>query len=565
METEKRDEMLQRERQLLRAAARQRPCAECILCRSNACIERWQIAPISAFSLAHAESKVFWDTAFFPVAARDRRPLFLGPFADEALGGALTALTVDSLLEKMAHEQKKRVSVHVAPSRCLNFVAKNFKYEFMDFSELVQSIRRELRSGRGTAARRDAPAGRGEASDASSIPESHAEAADSSSRRYFYFRSLGRRPAKDPSSLAALSPAVAAAFRLPPGLRLEDATGAPCPSSPTPSTSSASPESSSSSYSASASPSCDACSARREAAKEPARRRDGEVTHAGRIKQTIGEKGAGGCSSAPAEAPVEAHSTVLRVAQPGLELWTHYDIPDNFLVQISGYKRVFLFPPSAVDRLAIRCSSSPVEGLVSGSSEFEQTHPEAVGALREARYVDLSPGSILFLPTRWIHGVLAFPAWTDLCAGCRSYVEALGSRSVEPVGDARASHGADAQQRGCERDSGVLDATAEATARGLSTAQSLKEEDARETPDACVSVNVFFYDRTVPNAEAVYAKKDVYGNKDPEMYEEARAIIQEKVVPIFSALPDTSSAFYLRKLSLELQHIAKAMEENGNA
>ena len=45
-------------------------------------------------------------------------------------------------------------------------------------------------------------------------------------------------------------------------------------------------------------------------------------------------------------APEAFFASVLRIASAGLALWTHYDVMDNVLVQITGSKRVLLFDPS---------------------------------------------------------------------------------------------------------------------------------------------------------------------------------------------------------------------------
>jgi tRNA wybutosine-synthesizing protein 5 len=39
------------------------------------------------------------------------------------------------------------------------------------------------------------------------------------------------------------------------------------------------------------------------------------------------------------------HSSVLRVASRDTELWTHYDVMHNLLIQVTGSKRVTLWPP----------------------------------------------------------------------------------------------------------------------------------------------------------------------------------------------------------------------------
>jgi hypothetical protein len=42
-------------------------------------------------------------------------------------------------------------------------------------------------------------------------------------------------------------------------------------------------------------------------------------------------------------------SSVLRIGSAGLHLWTHYDVMDNALIQVTGRKRVVLYPPQDVD------------------------------------------------------------------------------------------------------------------------------------------------------------------------------------------------------------------------
>ena len=38
-------------------------------------------------------------------------------------------------------------------------------------------------------------------------------------------------------------------------------------------------------------------------------------------------------------------SSVLRLGSPGVQLWTHYDVMDNVLLQVKGHKRAVLFSP----------------------------------------------------------------------------------------------------------------------------------------------------------------------------------------------------------------------------
>jgi tRNA G37 N-methylase Trm5 len=107
----------------------------------------------------------------------------------------------------------------------------------------------------------------------------------------------------------------------------------------------------------------------------------------------------------------EVHSTVLRVAAPGMTLWLHYDALDNVLLQLHGTKRLLLFPPSAAEGLYLSGSSSRVPTrLVWLPSGDAQRHafplfPGPEGAFEVA----LSPGQGVFIPRYWAHSVLADP------------------------------------------------------------------------------------------------------------------------------------------------------------
>nr|KAG5713548.1 hypothetical protein BaRGS_024596 [Batillaria attramentaria] len=49
--------------------------------------------------------------------------------------------------------------------------------------------------------------------------------------------------------------------------------------------------------------------------------------------------------------PSKFFSSVFRIASKGLQLWTHYDIMDNMLIQVTGHKRVVLFSPQEAENL----------------------------------------------------------------------------------------------------------------------------------------------------------------------------------------------------------------------
>ncbi|ROW12901.1 hypothetical protein VPNG_04763 [Cytospora leucostoma] len=90
------------------------------------------------------------------------------------------------------------------------------------------------------------------------------------------------------------------------------------------------------------------------------------------------------------------HSSVLRLSGP-VNMWLHYDVQANVYCQISGSKRMLLFPPSDVTRLAFApgASSSSIDVFKSlDSLALAGTH------LWEA---NLGPGEVLFLPPLWLH------------------------------------------------------------------------------------------------------------------------------------------------------------------
>ena len=93
-------------------------------------------------------------------------------------------------------------------------------------------------------------------------------------------------------------------------------------------------------------------------------------------------------------------SSVLRVASPGLQLWTHYDVMDNLLVQIVGRKRVVLFPPSALEDLYLKGDKSTVVDIDTPDLEHFPRFSNA-----ERFECEMSPGDVLFIPALWFHNV----------------------------------------------------------------------------------------------------------------------------------------------------------------
>lgn len=95
-------------------------------------------------------------------------------------------------------------------------------------------------------------------------------------------------------------------------------------------------------------------------------------------------------------------STVLRISSPGIRLWTHYDVMDNFLIQVMGRKRVLLWPPCEHDNLYIEGSSSPIIRI--NDPSVLQRYPKFASASTPIACL-LEPGDVLFIPSLWFHNV----------------------------------------------------------------------------------------------------------------------------------------------------------------
>lgn len=93
-------------------------------------------------------------------------------------------------------------------------------------------------------------------------------------------------------------------------------------------------------------------------------------------------------------------STVLRVASKGVQLWTHYDVMDNLLVQVTGNKRAVLYSPEDLQFLYLNGDKSQVIDIDTPNLEL---FPEFVKAT--AHECIMEPGDILFIPALWFHNM----------------------------------------------------------------------------------------------------------------------------------------------------------------
>ncbi|KAF5903290.1 tRNA wybutosine-synthesizing protein 5 [Clarias magur] len=92
-------------------------------------------------------------------------------------------------------------------------------------------------------------------------------------------------------------------------------------------------------------------------------------------------------------APEQFFSSVFRISSPGLQLWTHYDVMDNLLAQVTGRKRVVLYSPQDALHLYLTGDKSDVLDVDSPDLEL---YPDFVKACRYECV--LEPGDLLFIP-----------------------------------------------------------------------------------------------------------------------------------------------------------------------
>ena len=142
-------------------------------------------------------------------------------------------------------------------------------------------------------------------------------------------------------------------------------------------------------------------------------------------------RAAGGAAGGEGEGrlldPAAYHSSVLRLASDDTQLWTHFDVMDNMLAQLTGRKRVVMWAPEEDDNLYVEGSSSPphhpvltcplslvtrgryVEGSSSRVADIDSWNDDEFPRFRRAvprrLETELTPGDVLFIPALWFHNV----------------------------------------------------------------------------------------------------------------------------------------------------------------
>ena len=128
-------------------------------------------------------------------------------------------------------------------------------------------------------------------------------------------------------------------------------------------------------------------------------------------------------------------SSVFRIGSKGIQLWTHYDVMDNLLIQVIGKKKVVLFPPSDAKFLYMNGDKSEV--LDTETPDLDR-FPLFTNAT--AYRGSLLPGDILFIPALWFHnmtyedfGVAVNVFWKHLDAGLYDNKDPYGNKDLLPV------------------------------------------------------------------------------------------------------------------------------------
>lgn len=96
------------------------------------------------------------------------------------------------------------------------------------------------------------------------------------------------------------------------------------------------------------------------------------------------------------------YSSVLRIASPSVQIWTHFDLYDNVLCQISGRKRVILISPEDTEHLYVEGDKSPINNF-DDRKQCVRDFPSVVHAKLFRVY--LEPKDVLYIPALWWHNI----------------------------------------------------------------------------------------------------------------------------------------------------------------
>ncbi|XP_002125620.2 tRNA wybutosine-synthesizing protein 5-like [Ciona intestinalis] len=133
--------------------------------------------------------------------------------------------------------------------------------------------------------------------------------------------------------------------------------------------------------------------------------------------------------------PESFFSSVFRIASAGMQLWTHYDVMDNLLIQVNGRKRVVLFAPSDALHLYLQGDKSLVTDIYNPDIK---KFPKFVQAVRFECV--LEAGDVLFIPALWFHNVVALEFgvavnvfWKNLHSEMYDKKDPYGNKDLVPA------------------------------------------------------------------------------------------------------------------------------------
>ncbi|GAB67516.1 hypothetical protein PCYB_115360 [Plasmodium cynomolgi strain B] len=124
----------------------------------------------------------------------------------------------------------------------------------------------------------------------------------------------------------------------------------------------------------------------------------------------------------------------FEIGQTNIFIWLHYDIPDNFLIQVKGRKKILLIPPKFIKYFQIVNSSSPYNlfHILMGRKKLSKREKVVKKVLcKFALVADLYQGDILFIPSLWMHYVYNMPAHTYVKRKYKSYHQHLRVETEE--------------------------------------------------------------------------------------------------------------------------------------
>ncbi|KAK5955639.1 tRNA methyltransferase ppm2 [Knufia fluminis] len=223
-----------------------------------------------------------------------------------------------------------------------------------------------------------------------------------------------------------------------------------------------------------------------------------------------------------------SHSSPLRISND-ISMWLHYDVMANVLFQVSGIKRLALFPPTDLPKLGF-----PPGSTTSKLDLFNRAQTPGGQCTLEAPLgtspviAILRPGDALYIPPLWAHtGVSLTNDEVTKHHGSEAHV--LWSDTGASLSFNGLNHGRTHATSTSHSDTPQKDEVSSNSNGSINTAYIQPQSaNASETgnPYLNIAVNVFF--RNLPDS-AYAAGRDVYGNRDLACYEDGRKVVERLV------------------------------------